>query len=219
MNELKLLVVEGPAGSGKTTLIREMLYAGVGQTPEIPFTIPRPRTYEGKVHLSMVKDHLSSYYALNYLNSERAVILDRWLISQLVYGSLRGETFIEQSTVSQIIDYGIDNLELAYRELQVRLGKPYPKAERLKLDVCFLMLLPSVEDLAMRRFTAKREFPYLEEEELTAYQMVSRLMPGRGLAKEIRSQTMNLSVRTLAGSSNQILRVAKSVTKEWSNAA
>lgn len=84
-----LYIIEGPAGSGKTTLIKELKEQGYVVAPALG-TIERPRAYNFPdlgAGLSLAKDMLHLTEAI--MCPDEHVILDRGFVSQIVYGSFR----------------------------------------------------------------------------------------------------------------------------------
>lgn len=85
------MIVEGPAGSGKTTLGHKLseLYGGL-YLPTEPELINRPRDYAGSAGetLAILKDLATSLQASLW---DGPVVIDRWAISSFVYNRIRQE--------------------------------------------------------------------------------------------------------------------------------
>jgi len=84
--DIHVLAIEGPAGSGKSTLVRELVARGYVQPPS---DYPRPREYVGieGQRLSLLKD----YNSLAFIATSTAprVVLDRFLLSAFIYEFIR----------------------------------------------------------------------------------------------------------------------------------
>lgn len=94
----KIIIVEGPSGVGKTTLISKLLAPGIGAvsrslTPPMFKDVDAHRLPDDPQHAgihSMANDLYKAGLALDLLQSgHRTVFIDRLYISQLVYHAIR----------------------------------------------------------------------------------------------------------------------------------
>src|SRR6266498_3187089 len=84
-----MIIVEGPDGSGKTTLVNELFYIFKEQFPLAIAHSPGPRPH--------VVEHTFEAFAYEVKGGNRPVIHDRLFFSELVYGKiLRGEVAFNQ---------------------------------------------------------------------------------------------------------------------------
>lgn len=150
--------VEGPAGSGKTTYLRE--------SGRFDYTIclDRDRKKSKKQGEQAFLDHLLRLEKLQQIlettDGTVRVGIDRSLLSQDVYSKFRGEPC---STEKLILLYkGLDKLSYG----------------NLHFEVEFTFLLPSLETLIRRRKTSGREYPYDPEEELRHYSQLYHRLSG-----------------------------------------
>lgn len=85
-----LYIIEGPAGSGKSSLINELIAQKRGFIRPVPFgTIARPRAYDFPdlgAGLSMAKDFL---HLAEAITAPGHVLMDRGFLSQVIYGAFR----------------------------------------------------------------------------------------------------------------------------------
>lgn len=174
-----LNVLEGPAGSGKSTLIQKIdLWSPVPQITQLP----RPRSYDGieGIRLSQLKD-AASVISIAYQEPNIPLVLDRWLISQWVYGTMRqGQTDLDPRVGLALIENGISRIIL---EVEDRLTRSFQVGKPVIVTVSptFIILIPSVLRLKMNRAqvneTGKlREYPFDPEQEIRLYQEAADLL-------------------------------------------
>lgn len=167
--------MEGPAGSGKTTTAERLVndlpdgnYITLAHMPQ------RPRDYgSGAAALSLLKDTLTTLSLLTIPQSP-VVVVDRWLLSQAVYGFMRRQPNNRRTLPPQMLDALFEGLATAARlgqELKVRDGAAHHAFTTLELPfhVHFVIQLPSAEFLIEQRGGAGREFPFDHGEELRLY--------------------------------------------------
>jgi len=197
MKTIKILVVEGPAGSGKTYLINSLVdhvkaLAGIDllKVP-MPFDFSPPRAYgdtpsaiqDFGTAMAYAKDmaRLASLAAFEYAvlpsphdrENEIVYVMDRWLISTLVYGRIRAglniDTYHRESRSFLSTLLSMPKFIAGYQSR-------YPKTlleqqfEEVRIELLFAVNLPKVELIESRRASCTREFPYKADLELSTYQ-------------------------------------------------
>lgn len=176
---LALFVMEGPAGSGKSfqISINNDLWTEV---PRVA-TLPRPRSYDGLegIMLSQLKDMQTST-VLAYQDPSKTYVVDRWLLSQLVYGSIRQNRGLHSGYVFELIKSGIQNIACAFEEKMIR-SRDIQPSFKLNIVVDFLILLPTVELLTMQRSGGKKEYPYDPETEIKMYRTMADILSSQDI--------------------------------------
>lgn len=170
--DLHVVAIEGPAGAGKSTLVRELEHRGYVLPPS---NYPRPREYigiEGQ-RLSLLKDFNSLAFLLT-TNAER-VVLDRFILSAYIY------EFIRQHRNAQPHEMNVESLIQSFDDWSSILD-----ASSSLLDswcqrvtpivgglVTWYIYMPPVEILWSRRNKAAleegREFPFNAGQEHALY--------------------------------------------------
>lgn len=195
-----LIVIEGPAGSGKSTLIERVVTQGLVHRPHFICEIPRPRKYEGMtgVLLAQLKDYAN---ALGFLaNVEhithgeleaKPTIVDRWVVSQFVYETIRRRPAGQQIVtipgplMFQALVHNIQGLFHMHEELRVR-DQQIPKLVESPI-IDFLILMPYGGLLNDLRRKAGRPFPFNPVEEFMGYQEATWCLQEYAQSPEIRS--------------------------------
>lgn len=177
----KVIVFEGPAGSGKTTALKAVMeseeLSGKVATAELLPTFDRPRSYEGRdgVLLSQMKDYRTTLQLLSHVGPE-AVIVDRWYISQWVYGTIRRNEYdLNYYQGLWLIQNAFLTYEQAARELLTR-EWPTKPVLTTPLDILFVFMLPDTPVLNYLRSHADREFPYSPENECWMYGKAAKIV-------------------------------------------
>ena len=183
---MDFLILEGPAGSGKSTLASRIMeklpeHHQIVKLPD-PFELPRPRSYNGKagINLSLQKDilHLSQGI-IQWREEKLTQVIDRFLISQWVYGSLRSDMYNLFSDVGfSLVQSGMMMarsifVNLEFREIE-RFAVPIEVVPPITFT--FLILLPKAEFLKRVREDLSREFPYEPEIECHLYTQAADLL-------------------------------------------
>lgn len=177
----KIIVVEGPAGSGKSTLISRIIHEGRGVLLEPTMKFDRPRSYDGieGLTLSLAKDTMASIgiaglHLGKMEDDPLPIILDRWCLSQWVYGNIRRGKLPNQSDRHQTdecvrsIFSSLHTLDAVTRELALRAGQH--EYLQFPYEVHFVVLMPWLELLKSHR--AKKpygHYPYEAFYELEVY--------------------------------------------------
>ena len=197
MNHPDLIIVEGPAGSGKSTLIEQMVTDNIGHEVGLPdnINIPRPRAYRDNNHgviLSLVKDSAMVATALfdRCVGGTRTPpILDRGYLSQLVYGTLRrGGQALPTVTLTYI---NMMLLHISAMRTQILLRTGFPQSIE-PFDVLVIMNLPSLSNLRTRRKYSPKHYPYgaLSEWELYNQIASSLVFYNTRQIRDVRMETL-----------------------------
>lgn len=197
-----LLVVEGPAGSGKSTLIKRIIASDPKTFAEVehPLEWARPRAYLGEkgVILSQAKDYLT---VLGFIRSPAPItIADRWMVSQQVYGAIRrGEAALTLSSwqFHLYLSQGISNISRADYELKLR-SNDFSSESLIDFDVVWIFLVPKEPLLLQTRSTVERDFPYSPLQEIPLYlRMYQLLVHGANFSRHYTFHTLLLTPSTM----------------------
>ena len=163
----QLIVVEGPAGSGKSTLCSQLSEA-LG-LPHISRSMP---TRDPSVTQAALESSFNDHYKLvRALMTPNGAIVDRCTLSQHVYGVLRGTDYDRQSAGATI--HHLSRLVQEYaNDLMFRLGQQIDWPE-----IQVILLLPPTEVIEKRRSYCQREFPWSAQMERDLYSAFSYVAP------------------------------------------
>lgn len=162
-----LLIIEGPAGCGKTTLT-----TGI----EGGSTIPVVRSSLGKRTIdsaeAIIRSSINDYTKLISALSipQPLVVIERFMISQLVYGGLRnpGLRLPSSEYISSVL---VDAVQSARHDLRIR-GAESEGIQVPSASLRFLFIIPTVAQLTDRRRSGGKEYPWPAELELSKYHEV-----------------------------------------------
>lgn len=188
-----LLFVEGPAGCGKSTLIKKLCEPSANSFIEPfnlhPFSFDRPRSYDGIVGLMLaqMKDAANLTLALYTKSTELDhIVIDRGYISSAVYGSIRakagGRDVSLITSTAMMISSLFVRLMQEFSEAKVRnscefdLIEGHPLGEVTQISTTFVVLTPSESVLRYTRARAEangRKYPYTVEDEVAAYRVAA----------------------------------------------
>lgn len=177
--EKKLLIIEGPAGAGKSTLISELTTLGlVLAKPALP--LERPRGYEtddSGAGLSQLKDSLTLMSVLH--SPETNFVADRGFISQQVYNTIRNRRKQKphdfESGMLKVPEQ-IKRLVLALHQDYTLRQNEWEASWEWSLQVHILFYIPDPIQIRMRRAIAGKYYPYPVEEEVYLYQTAHHLI-------------------------------------------
>ena len=171
----KVIIVEGPAGAGKSRLVDFLIGEGYEKAPRYAHEL---RDFGNNApKLSMEKDHAALFFAVT--SDCEKVILDRCFFSQLVYEALRlkipaeiwaqayGEALIKK--VDQLND------EWAIRCFE----KPH------EIQLRILWVLPDPDDLHDYRQLSWKEYPFDHYSEIYDYSHVADRIGGHILRPQL----------------------------------
>lgn len=169
----RMVIIEGPAGSGKSTLIDKLHTGEWARKREPLLNLPRPRSYEGIYgnQLSQIKDHLAVLDLLSDDPEKTPLLVDRFFFSQMVYNAIRtGKDEISHTMVHRLLASLKLSVLCASQEWQSRCDatqpyEPYAVTHHLH----FHFILPALPLLRERRSKTDREFPFSAEQELALY--------------------------------------------------
>lgn len=178
-----LVVFEGPAGSGKTTLIKNQ-FDGKGfkylQLRD-KLNIDRPRSYDGTegIRLAQIKDQVTTSDFI--FEPHPACITDRWYLSQFVYGSIRKKM---EATPRDIIRLGMRDVLYQSQSAALRGAEPFLHQEHqaIKFVIRLVVFLPSPRVLKFLRESAPvgREYPFDVQQEIDLYYEAYEEIEGHG---------------------------------------
>jgi hypothetical protein len=166
-----ILVVEGPAGSGKSTIID--LLDSVGFYP-LHKTSKNVRDYQelgDAALMSQIKD-IKNFARAIQLTPDEIPVMDRFILSQQVYGAIR-RADNRLASPHQLITHIHEMSDLLLSDYLMRQGVHIGKAHVSPVEVYFLVLLPSVARLNYQRGTSGKEYPFSAKREIELYKKIS----------------------------------------------
>lgn len=166
--EKKIIIVEGPAGSGKSTLISSWTDR-IHQDPKLEKDPPRDYG-ETSALKSMMKDHFALMKAFDY-KGDRPVVIDRCFFSQYVYESIRSGRETQYLYTVEAFMNAIRDMSFEYA---VRSFQP---VQRVSVD--FVWVTPkSYDQLLQFRIVRGKEYPFPVAEEFLRYKSLYQLVGG-----------------------------------------
>lgn len=189
MNNLNLLAIEGVQGAGKSTLGHLLAERGVADYPELISLIKRPRQFEqkdGGAGLSLMTDLMwftSAVSVASFAPNDIPIILDRFILSQWVYGSLRGiKGFGEIKILRNILANFTHGWcwTIIHDILQRTIGQQ----NRMPIDnvnLVYLLLLPSRDLVKERRRLSGSGYTWSALQELFQYHMAVEVLQEQGI--------------------------------------
>jgi len=187
---IKIIAVDGPAGCGKSTIIQEVVDQGLVRPVEYP-VITRPRDYDtmrtqdNGSGLSMIKNHnqlISAFKTSFEHGHDVPIILDRWALSQYVYGTLR------QNLVGDTLDlkwHWKNELNHTGLSLGIYLDRKYVSKltviteEQPDLEIWPVIYLPEISIVKVRRAKKSKPYPFDVDLEWHQYnEIVLAKLPG-----------------------------------------
>ncbi|MBW2559279.1 MAG: hypothetical protein JRE40_00340 [Deltaproteobacteria bacterium] len=181
---VRIIALDGPAGGGKSTLIKEIIDRGLARSPGQLFGFIRPRDYDSQrtkdngASYSMVKNHaqLVDTFRTSYEhNHDVPIILDRWALSQFVYGTLRTSKGWMTGTLETYWKSEIDYLKLLYSQYDYRRWAGMPYSDDLPvvpLELHPVFFLPDYETVLSRRANHEKEYPFYLRDEWNFYHRI-----------------------------------------------
>lgn len=174
----KLLIVEGPAASGKSTLIQDIRenYQQRVSLPnpfeELGTSLSRPRNYgslEDPATYALFKDTAYLYSAFrNFADGWDMALLDRGFISNAIYEGLRnGNNLNRHWTV--LIPSLLQTIAHLHKLSCIYHFKPYKENERGAIEVVILLMMPPPEEIKRRRLGKEFLYPFDPYAEYEAY--------------------------------------------------
>ncbi len=180
-----MMIVEGPAGSGKSYLCRKLIqrYGSELELVELPklIKIDRPRDYQDDgERLSLYKDAVHLAVAVtNADQSGKIQVIDRCFLSQLVYGSIRAKlVFVNPFNVTLTLVSAQEVLKALILNLNSRfLNRSINSSLVLaSIKLNFLILLPSPAMIETNRAKTGNSYPFSVYDELERYRGISSLL-------------------------------------------
>lgn len=167
-----IYIVEGPSGSGKSTMLikQQVDWPGVlyieGRSTQV-------RDYEGKSGLMEATLKDTRVAAAIVTCQADMVLLDRWILSSMVYDSLRGEAPLPRQIEFNRVMVGWLSVILGLQEQLRARGRPFPEDFQFN----WKFNLPSYTEIKQRRIRNK-VYPFDAGEELMAYRVIKGLLEG-----------------------------------------
>ena len=166
-----VIVVEGPAGSGKTSFIQQTFMGNdMLEYVRPQITFERPRSYEGRqgAALSTVKDFAPLVEAMLLDPDIETMVLDRFVVSSYIYDALKkGREFNDDRLLFVLQKWG----ELGSTIAHILLGRgetPYG------IRTQWFFMMPEFDQLCRQRDRARQEegrsFPYSARAEYDMYE-------------------------------------------------
>jgi hypothetical protein len=169
--------VEGPAGSGKTTVCKA-LTKGPGELTYISNSLMGRTLHAVEAPLKSSRNDFFKVSAAAW-NPIQSIIIDRLFLSQLVYQSLREPKHFKRGLLYiGGVDYAWDLggwAQHAFSFAQADLFRRSGKESVIHydgLEIWWLVLLPSVDELNKRRGKTKKAYPWSSQQEIDAYEEV-----------------------------------------------
>lgn len=185
-----LIVIEGPAGSGKSHLVNELAARyDIGKLQRHYKTIKRDWGINAPFS-SMVKDYTLLMSAITLFNLDyRPLVVDRLFLSQAVYQRLRNiqiyhdlekDSFDYLTFLYSYLVTICSSLELFKNQYSLRFFRR--TQETLDIRITFVVLCPSEGYLSLCRSNTGKIYPFPAELELRFY---------KGMAMDIQSFVQN----------------------------
>lgn len=175
-----VVVVEGPAGSGKSTLIQYLSKNGFRVIPRLAMPF-RDYAESGAPALhSMIKD---AYHLTLALQRPGVTVLDRFYLSQMVYQALREKS--EQLPYTEehhLLDFArILWTDYSFRSRHFDSYTAF--GYRLPVRFIFLILLPPVEQIIHQRTLTGKAYPFDPVVEWDLYFQLGQSKLGPGILR------------------------------------
>ncbi len=175
-NTLNILAIEGCQGAGKSTLGVQLFQGGIAAHVPLIDNIKRPKMFtqdDGGAGLSLMTDIMwfSSAVVTAMLHpNPQPIMLDRFILSQWVYGTLRGKSgFIYKDILERMLTVFTKDLSnIIARELALRSISQHIRVVH-QINLVYLLLLPNALEINRRRATVPYEFTYTAKQELRMY--------------------------------------------------
>lgn len=197
MNTLNLLAIEGVQGAGKSTLGLQLTTENIASYGTLISPIKRPRMFnqdDGGAGLSLMTDIMwfsSAVVTAMLAPCTQPVILDRFILSQWVYGSLRGDnSFVHIDILTSMLNLFINNLfnSIPKGILERTVTKRAWTIQEINL--VYLLLLPDVSEISRRRsLEPYRKFTYTVEQELLYYSKTISVLNDMGISNIVLDGT------------------------------
>lgn len=158
---MKVIIIEGPAGSGKT-IIAGKIADKEGTIIYDPLPGVKVRDHKGP-ELSFQRDMMHIYRMVTDKDHE-TLILDRFWLSALVYDSLRQQGYFGSAILQSHMGYLSEIINSIKSDFYMR-GFP----TNVHLDLEFIFNLPPVEEILERREKSSKSYPFDAAAELTLY--------------------------------------------------
>ena len=188
-----IYIVEGPAGSGKTTFIQKLCSKQEGYvTPKEELeAFPKGNKRDfgvGSGLMAMMRDaaKISSVFPILYQHVDQPpkIVIDRWLLSGYVYDTLRTwspvteltEGHFLKSDLMNRLTQGLATFNSLAREYRSRIG--FTRSIVPQFHFHFIVMNLNLETLLLRRGLAERQFPFAAEKELTGYNQAVKYLSG-----------------------------------------
>ena len=184
MDEQKIIIVlEGPAGSGKSTVAEGLIKEGFFNVPRSPLQEKNVRDYGfygDDSFYSQAKDLTLLSKALSY--PHQYPMIDRFFLSQMVYGALRAQQPITSAAlwISHLRKLaGIIQDDYIIRKTS---GTWPMTMQTSPPDFFFIILLPTVSQLIYQRKKTGKRYPFAAADECFMY---SRLTSKLGWCRQV----------------------------------
>jgi len=221
---LRIVVIEGPAGSGKSEISKQLVryddFSSITLLGDLRFPRPRKYTGIGGIILSAFKDQLSICSAAMQITEENKIqVIDRCLLSQWVYGTLRAGKFIlDEAEGRNIILAGMETAMSMLSSIGSRdLDTSLIMLGRFKqIEVMFFVLCPSIDLLEGNRELSEKLYPYAPAMETALYTSAAKILYpvhertvwSASQKYKLRYQTITLSFSTWNSADGQAKKSA-----------
>lgn len=165
-----IVIVEGPAGSGKSTLVKHLEPLTGLRVVDRSIPVRDPGDKEA-VFYSAANDMAKLQVAMA---APQGAIIDRLFFSQWVYGNLRRGNKPPRPNMNALFFHYDTLIEHVALDLAIRSGKTVT-AKHIMPRVLLVVLLPPADRIRQYRSQVDRTFRWMPEQELEYYEHIGNV--------------------------------------------
>jgi len=203
MNDINILALEGVQGGGKTTIATLLEHHNTAWSPPLISSLDRPRQMQGidgGAGLSLLTDLLwftSAVKNASYFKASTPILIDRFIISQWVYGTLRSSYPPLPEVLAKMIRDFTQHLMPVLQNAYLRrtAGEETPPFFNYngKINLVYIFVLPSLDAILRRREFSGKQYAYSATEELILYRKAIPVLQAECIQVIEDDTTMNLT--------------------------